>query len=80
MTLLELNSFIENKCSEVFWYEDCELILFVEFCDLAEFTNMVGYNYLSEGGVPVSLKSDCIVIDLLSLCEWFYINPLEVQV
>ncbi len=71
MTELQLYKFTQNK--EIDWRGD-KLILWIDFCDLKEFTAMIGYDYLSEGGVEVCLLENCIAIELNDLCESFDIE------
>lgn len=72
MTELQLYKFIQNK--EIDWRDD-KLILWVDFYDLKEFTLMIGYDYLSEGGIYIRLLESCIAIELNDLCESFDIEP-----
>lgn len=72
MTELELYKFCKDK--EVDWRRD-ELILWIPFSDVDDFANMLGYNYLSEGGIDVVLLNDCIALNLVYICENFDINP-----
>lgn len=72
MTELELYKFVQGK--EIDWHGD-KLYVWIRFYDLAEFTEILGYDYLSEGGEEVSLQHDCICIDIVDICENFEINP-----
>lgn len=72
MTELQLYKFCEDK--ELDWRGD-KLIIWIPFWQLEDFTEMIGYNYLSEGGVEVSLLDDCIALDIVDLCEYFDIEP-----
>lgn len=72
MTELQLYKFTQNK--EIDWRGD-KLILWIDFDDLTEFTEMIGYNFLSDGGIEVCLLENCIAIDLINLCEDFDIEP-----
>lgn len=78
MTELELYKFINNNELEITWncYEnkDDELILWIPFYYLDEFTKMIGYNYLSDGGIEVNLQEDCTSLDINPICEYFDIN------
>ena len=72
MTELQLYKFCEDK--ELDWRGD-KLILWIPFWQLEDFTELIGYNYLSEGGIEVTLLNDCIALDIVDLCEDFDIEP-----
>jgi hypothetical protein len=72
MTELELYKFCENK--EMDWRGE-ELVLWINFYDIKEFTDLIGYDYFSEGGYDVNLQYDCIALDLVPICECFDIEP-----
>lgn len=73
MTELDLYKFVQNK--ELDWRGD-KLILWVDHSDLEEFTELIGYGALSEGGLEVTLlHGGTIGVELNELCEWFDIEP-----
>jgi hypothetical protein len=72
MNELDLYKFCQDK--ELDWHGE-ELILWVCFYDLKEFADLLGYNYLSEGGMGVTLLSDCIALAINDLCEDSDIDP-----
>lgn len=72
---LELYKFCEDK--EMSWYEE-ELIIWIDFYDLQEFTDMIGYDYLCEGGIEVRLQKDCVAFDLVPICEYIDIDPTDI--
>lgn len=76
MTELELYKFVQDKTVE--WDGD-KLNLWIDFNDLAEFTEMVGYEYFSEGGIKTYLQHNCICIDIVDICEDFGIDPEHIQ-
>lgn len=74
MTELELYKFCEDR--EIQWGYDGELILWIPFYDLEEFTNLIGYGIIvDDGGLAVHLKEDCIALDLVEVCDYHDINP-----
>ena len=72
MTELELYKFCKGK--ELDWRGD-KLILWIEFLEIKEFTELLGYDFLSEGGLDVVLFEFCIALELNDLCEHFEIEP-----
>lgn len=72
MTELELYKFVQGK--EIEW-RGKELLLWLNFFDLSEFTELIGFDYLSEGGEEVVLQHDSICIDIVCICENNEINP-----
>lgn len=78
MTELQLYKFCEDKGLD--WRNNnTELILWIPFWQLEDFTKMIGYNYLSEGDVEVTLLDDCIALDVVDLCEHFDIEPENIM-
>lgn len=71
MTELDLYKFVQDK--EIDWRGN-KLILWIPFYDLQEFTNLIGYDYLSEGGEEVSLQHNCIALELNDICDNFDIE------
>lgn len=72
MTELDLYKFCQDK--EVAWRGD-KLILWIDFEDLMEFTEMVGYHEFAEGGMDVTLMEGCIALEINDLCESYDIDP-----
>jgi len=72
MTELQLYKFTQDK--EICWAGE-KLILWIDFYDLKEFTQMIGYDYLSEGGIEINLLHNCVALELNDLCEYFDIEP-----
>jgi|SRR5579875_201584 len=77
MTELELYKFVQGK--EIDWRGD-KLILWIDSDSLAEFAEMLGDNYLSEGDVQVTLLQEgLIAIELNDICECFEIEPTKLK-
>ena len=70
MTELELYKFINDNDIEYHWHED-DVILFVNFYLLNDFTKLLGYNMLDEEGIICHLKESYIAIWMFSICEHF---------
>lgn len=72
MTELDLYKFCEDK--EMDWRGD-QLIIWLYFSELADWTELVGHEHFDEGGMEVNLKSNCIAFDLCEVCEDWEIDP-----
>ena len=70
MTELELYKFVKENDCEYHW-EDYDVILFVNFYLLDEFTKLLGYNMLDEEGIKCNLKQGYVAIWMFSICESF---------
>jgi hypothetical protein len=80
MNELDLYKFCQNK--EMDWRNTREgerLLIWVNFYDIKEFTELVGYNHFDEGGLEVSLQFDCLCIDLTDICEMEDIDPERIH-
>gem|GEM_PF-4491277 len=64
--------FISN-CEYRIEKESQSVILWIPFYKLSEFTNILGYDYFSEGGEDVNLQHNCIALEIQDLMEWFEI-------
>lgn len=78
MTELSLYKFIEKNRLECEWRGE-ELILWVDYCCLEEFADMINYSFLSEGGVSVILQNSGIAMDIVGLCEHYGIEPTDIK-
>ncbi|MGK4040860.1 hypothetical protein AB0Y20_01065 [Heyndrickxia oleronia] len=72
MNELDLYKFCQDK--EMDWRGD-SLYIWIRFNDLQEFTEILGYDWFSEGGEDVNLQYDCVCIDLVDICENHDIDP-----
>lgn len=72
MTELQLYKFVQNK--EIDW-RGKDLILWIDFYDLKEFTDLIGNDYIADGTASICLLKDCIAIVLNDICEFFDIEP-----
>lgn len=80
MTGMQLYKFIDKTGTETDWRgKDLdELIAWIPFWHIQEFAEMLGNNFLCEGGYDVNLQEDYIALDLVPICEHFGIEPLEI--
>jgi len=79
MTELKLYKFVQGK--EIDWrgLEGDILMLWVEAYDLKEFAELVGDDYLCEGGEEVYLlQNGTVAIGLNDICECFEIEPTNI--
>ena len=76
MTELDLYKFLndeDNGVQQYNWVGE-EFLVWISLWYLEDFTKMVGYNYLSDGGLTCNLQSDCACIDIVDICEYYDIN------
>jgi hypothetical protein len=78
MTELQFYKFIQENELELDWRGN-ELIIWIPFDYIQEFTKLIGYNSLCEGGLDVNLQYDKIVFDLVIVCDWFNIDPENIE-
>lgn len=78
MTELKLYKFIKDNEIEIDWRTEKHLYIWIPFYHLEEFTKLLGYDYLCEGGEEVSLQHDCVCVDILDICECFDIEPTNI--
>ena len=75
MTELELYKFLnEDDNIQEYRWEGNEFLVWIRFDSLDNFTKMIGYDYLSEGGYDCNLQYNCICIDISDVCEYFDID------
>ena len=73
MTELELHNFLDGDGVQYRW-EGEELLVWIDFDNLDIFTSMVGYDYLSDGGLDCNLRYGCVCIDIVGICEYHNIG------
>lgn len=72
---LDLYKFIQDTGTQISW-RGKELIIWLNPNDVIDFAEMVGYDYLSDGGIECNLQGGgYIVLDIVELCENFDIDP-----
>lgn len=76
MNELDLYKFIQKTGTEIKW-RGKELIILLNPSDIADFAEMVGWEYLlSDGGLQCNMKiKGYIALDIVELCENFDIDP-----
>lgn len=80
MNELDLYKFVQNK--EIDWRggKDEKLIIWLHPEDLPVFAELLGYDYLSEGGTGVTLlHNGSIGVELNEICEDFDIDPERIH-
>jgi hypothetical protein len=75
LTELELYKFCQNK--EMDWRDE-ELVIWLNFYDLDEFTKLIGYDYFSDGGIEANFQYDNLAFDLVPICEYWGIEPTHI--
>lgn len=68
MTELELYKFVVNNKLEYHWVDN-DVILFINFNILDDFTKLLGYGMFDEDGIACILKDTYICIWMFSICE-----------
>jgi hypothetical protein len=64
MTTTELYKFITETASDYRFDEDGMMLVWIYHDDISEFTELLGYNCLDEGGFDVRLQEHYICVDL----------------
>jgi hypothetical protein len=77
MTELKLYKFVKDNELEFRWHGD-DVMLFVNFSELAEFTALLGRFFFDDGGSPVTLNRDCVCVEMKGICESFGLNLANV--
>lgn len=72
MNELDLYKFCQNK--EMQWHAE-QLLIYIDFCDLKEFAELIGGKRLDDGGIEVTMLSYYIGLDLVQICEYWGIKP-----
>jgi len=70
-----LYNFLIDSCEYDWRNQNKELICWINFSDLKQFTDIVGYNYFCEGDIKVILLDNCIAFDIIDLLEYIGIEP-----
>ena len=79
MKALDLYKFIKNNKIEWHWSNDNEEVyLMLNFHELKEFNDLLGYHIFSEEGVEVVMKFDYVCYPMTYICEYFGVELKEV--
>lgn len=73
MTELKLYKFLNDTAQEFRWCND-EFLVWIGFDALEEFTEMIGEDYLCEGGMNINLQHDCVCLDIADLATYHGID------
>lgn len=77
MSNVKLAIFLKEK-SELEWNGD-SLICWIDIDDLKAFTQLIGCNYLCDGGIPVNLQENQIALEINDLLEYAEIEPTDLR-
>lgn len=78
MKELKLYKFIMENSIEIDWRGE-ELVIWLHFLDIKDFVELVGADYLSDGGHDANIQEHYIALDLVPICEYFDIEPTEIH-
>lgn len=67
--LIKLLDFLDNTAMEIHIEKNGQVLVFMYFFNIDDFTELFGYNYFCEGGVECTLGEDYIVVDLQDFLE-----------
>lgn len=73
MSELELYKFLNNTAQEFRWCNN-NFLVWIGFDSLEEFAEMIGEDYLCEGGMNINLQRDCVCLDITSLSACYGID------
>jgi hypothetical protein len=57
-----------------------EILVWLYFSQLSEFTDLVGDSYFCEGGVDINLQDNCVVVDIKDILEYLEIDEDVIEV
>lgn len=78
MDKLSLYKFVEDNNIEYHWWEG-DVIMFVPFGLLSEWSELLGYAFLSDEGAQATMKSNDIVFEMSEICEYFDIYDEDMR-
>lgn len=55
-----------------------ELVIWIYFWNLDDFTELMGDSYFSDGGVEANLQHKQVAFDLVPICQYFDIEPTDI--
>lgn len=70
---------IENSVQTPVKTQKGEILVWLEFDQLQEFSELVGNGYLCKGDTMVNLRSDCVVVDIKDILEYLDIDEDVVE-
>jgi len=56
-----------------------EILVWLYFSQLEDFTRLVGHDYFCEGGVGINLQDNCVVIDIVDILEYLEIDENVIE-
>lgn len=76
---VELVNFIKNNPFIEYAWRGNNLMVWIPFSELQDFVSVLGYNYLSDGGLDVNLQSNDICFAINDLCEYFGVYAEDIE-
>ena len=73
-TQYKLVKLIENSCQNPRKTKDDEILAWIYHHQIEEFTEIIGHDFLCEGGFNVNLQSDCICLNLKDAIDYMGID------
>jgi len=78
MNAQQLNEFFSEHGTEIDWHGD-KLMAWIHPYDLRDFCDLIGYEYLSDGGYPAYITNfGKVCVELNDLCETFGFDAEDV--
>ncbi len=74
MTELDLYKFVRNYNLEYNYSSEEEILLFVPFSLLYNFTSLLDDSFFDDGSVSVDMLKEYIGINVVDVCEYYGIN------
>jgi len=71
---LDFVRLVENSLQTPRKLPNGEILVWLYFHQLEQFTNLIGGDYFCEGGIDVNLQDDCVVVDVKDLLEYLDID------
>lgn len=73
-TQYKLVELIENSCQAPRKLKDGQILAWIYHSQIEDFVEIIGYDFLCEGGFDVNLQSNCICINLKEVIDYMGID------
>ena len=57
-----------------------EILVWLYFSQLSDFTDLIGINYICDNRIGVTLKDNCVVVDIKDILEYLEIDEDVLEV
>lgn len=57
-----------------------EILVWLRFTDLDNLTDILGYSYLSEGGIDINLQESGVVVNIKDMLEYLEIDEDAIEI